>query len=160
MRRCSASLGSSRAVQLGQARANRAAPRHLSSRSLSIASCCRSLEPGRPGRVRPRAARRRSLRCARNGCTSRKRQHEPRESRRAASHDAAHPRLRYIGVCVDPLSGFRVILKKAKIEQKKNIVQVPLHRPQVESGGYSARAAIAGNFSQFLIEDRESVLDG
>jgi hypothetical protein len=67
-------------------------------------------------------------------------------------HDAVHPRLRYIGVCVDPSSGFRVIdirriPKEIKIEQKKNIVQEPLHPVSVDSGNSSARAARAGYFA-------------
>ena len=66
------------------------------------------------------------------GCTSKRRQHGLSESHRAALHDAEHPRLRYIGVCVDPSYSFRVIdirgiPKKTKIEQNKNIIQELIH---------------------------------
>ena len=152
MKRRSASVGFSRAVQPGQARANRGAPRHLSSRSRSIASCRRSPEPGRLGPVRLRGGGRKLLRCARIGCTSKRRQHGLLQSRRAGSHDAVHPRLRYIGVCVDPSSGFRVIdirriPKEVKIEQKKNIMQEPIHSVSTDFGNTSARAARAGYFA-------------
>ena len=152
MKRRSGSVGLSRAVQPGQARANRGALRHLSNRSRSIASCRRSLEPGRLDPVRPQGGGRKLLRYARIGCTSKRRQYGLLQSRRAALHDAVHPRLRYIGVCVDPSSGFRVIdiwriPKEIKIEQKKNITQEPLHPVSVDSGNSSARAARAGYFA-------------
>ena len=105
------------------------------------------------------------MRCARIGCTSKRRQHGLLQSRRAGSHDAVHPRLRYIDVCVDPSSNFRVIdirriPKEVKIEQKKNILQEPIHSVSTDFGNSSARAAGAGYFAESLVEDRKSVFDG
>ena len=112
MRRCRSAISIIRVALPVRATANPVARQRPLNRIRSIAFGY--LFPGlrRWGQVRPRGVQTILSRYARNGCTSKRRQRPPAESRRAGWRAAAHLPPRCICACVGPCwrSGYSGIL--------------------------------------------------